>query len=145
MRIFKGSWQRLRTDKILSMLGLAKKAGRIAGGEFAVSKAVRGGNARVVVVAADASDNTRKMFINMCTFYNVPCYLYSSKAELGHALGRDIQASVSVLDDGFADAIIKKFEEAGVQCSFSQENINVKEDYKDADYFEDFDSNADRF
>lgn len=101
----------MKKDKILSMLGLAKKAGRLAGGEFAVSKTVKEGKARLVVVAADSSHNTQKMFINMCTFYQVPCYLYSSKEALGHALGRDIQASVAVLDDGFADAIIKKFKD----------------------------------
>lgn len=144
MRIFKRSWQRLRADKILSMLGLAKKAGRLAGGEFAVEKAVKGGKARMVVVASDASDNTRKMFINMCTFYQVPCYLYSSKESLGHALGRDIQASAAVLDDGFADAISKKLKEAGVERVFSQANMNA-EKYDDFEDFEDFDSDTDKF
>lgn len=135
----------MRTDKILSMLGLAKKAGRLAGGEFAVEKAVKGGKAKVVAVASDASYNTQKKFINMCTFYQVPCYLYSGKETLGHALGRDIQASVAVLDDGFADAIIKKFEEAGVERSFSKGGINAGEEYGDENYFEDFDGSADEF
>ena len=56
----------------------------------------------------------------MCTFYQVPCYLYSSKEELGHALGRDIQASVAVLDDGFADAIEKRLLQAGVEQSVAE-------------------------
>ena len=60
MRIFRRSWLRLRTDKILSMLGLAKKAGKLAGGEFSVEKAVKSGRAAVVIVAADASQNTHK-------------------------------------------------------------------------------------
>lgn len=110
----------MRTDKILSMLGLAKKAGKLAGGEFSVEKAVKSGRAAVVIVAADASQNTHKLFINMCTFYQVPCYLYSSKEELGHALGRDIQASVAALDDGFADAIEKRLLQAGVEQSVAE-------------------------
>lgn len=89
------------------MLGLAKRARKLAGGEFSVDKAVKSGEARLVIVASDSSENTKKLFTNMCAFYQVPFYLYSTKDALGHALGRDIQASVAVLDDGFADAIEK--------------------------------------
>ncbi|HBH92463.1 MAG TPA: 50S ribosomal protein L7ae, partial [Bacteroides sp.] len=39
---------------------------------------------------------------------------------LGHALGRDIQASVAVLDDGFADAIEKRLLQAGVEQSVAE-------------------------
>lgn len=109
----------VKGDKILSLLGLVKRAGRLAGGEFSVDRAVKQGTARIVIVAADASDNTHKKFINMCTFYQVPCYLYASKEDLGHALGRDIQASVAILDDGFADAIEKLMKQAGVEIQVS--------------------------
>ena len=50
------------TDKALSMIGLATKAGKIASGEFAVESAVRKGKAVLVISASDASDNTKKSF-----------------------------------------------------------------------------------
>jgi len=120
----------LRTDRILSMLGLAKRARRLACGEFSVEKAVKSGSAYLVVVAADASRNTHKLFINMCTFYQVPCYLYSSKEELGHALGKDIQASVAVLDKGMADGIEERLAQADVQRAISEQTDFGDEEYE---------------
>ena len=55
----------MQNNRILSGLGLAQKAGCIASGEFAVEKAVKGGLAHVVIVAEDASDNTKKKMRNM--------------------------------------------------------------------------------
>ena len=42
------------------MLGMAAKAGKIESGEFSTEKAVKGGRGRLVIVAEDASDNTKK-------------------------------------------------------------------------------------
>ena len=50
----------MRTDKVLSMLGLAAKAGSVVSGEFSTEKAVKEGKAYLVIVAGDASDNTKK-------------------------------------------------------------------------------------
>ena len=49
-------------DKVISLLGLAERAGKIASGEFAAEKAVKIGKARLIIVAEDASDNTKKKF-----------------------------------------------------------------------------------
>lgn len=95
-------------DRVISMLGLAEKAGKIASGEFAVEKAVKEGRAHLVVVAADASDNTRKMFQNMCEYYRVPLLVYSDKDTLGHGIGKMTRASLAVLDQGFAGAVKKQ-------------------------------------
>lgn len=93
-------------DKVLSMLGMAMRAGKVASGEFSVEKSVKTGKACLVIVSEEASDNTKKMFINMCTYYNVPICFYGSKEVLGHAIGKGSRASVSVQDNGFADTII---------------------------------------
>lgn len=97
----------LMQDRVLSMLGLATKAGKIASGEFSVEKAVKSNKAYLVIVSADASDNTKKMFTNMCTFYNVPIYFYADKETLGNAIGKLTRASVAVLDEGFAKSLVK--------------------------------------
>lgn len=96
-------------NKILSYLGLATKAGKLVSGEFMTEKAVKEGKARIVIVAEDASDNTKKMFSNMCEFYKVPLYIMSNKEMLGHAIGKQFRASVAVLDAGLANAIKKQF------------------------------------
>ena len=64
----------MKPDRVLSMLGIAAKAGSVASGEFSTEKAVKEGRAYLVIVAQDASDNTKKMFRNMTDFYQVPMY-----------------------------------------------------------------------
>ena len=95
-------------DRVLSMLGLAAKAGKIASGEFSVEKAVKSNKVYLVVVAEDASDNTRKMFRDMCHFYHVPLLFYADKDQLGRSIGKKMRASIGVLDQGFADSIMEK-------------------------------------
>ena len=70
------------------MIGLATKAGKIASGEFAVESAVRKGKACLVIIASDASDNTKKSFNDMGAYYHVPVYIYGTKESLGTHTGR---------------------------------------------------------
>lgn len=98
----------MQQDRILSMLGLAAKAGKVTSGEFSTERAVKSGTAFLVLISEEASDNTRKMFSNMCSFYQVPMYVYAPKEALGHAIGKQFRASVAVLDEGFAKSLEKK-------------------------------------
>lgn len=96
-------------NKILSLLGLATRSRNVVSGEFMTDKAVHEGKAKLVIVATDASDNTKKEFSDMCKYYKVPYYEFATKDELGHSMGKEMRASVAVIDDGFAKSIIGKF------------------------------------
>lgn len=98
-------------NKVLSMLGLCARANKVVSGEFQTEKAVKAGKACLVIVAEDASDNTKKLFRNKCEFYEVPCYIYSNKEALGHAIGNQMRSSIAVVDDGFAEEIQKRLQE----------------------------------
>ena len=100
----------MKPDKVLSLLGLATKAGRVVSGEFMTEKAVKEGKAALVIVGGDASDNTTKNFRDMCAFYKVPCFSYATKEDLGHAMGKEMRASLAVIDEGFAKSLIKHLE-----------------------------------
>ncbi len=94
-------------NKALSLVSLATKAGKTVSGEFSTEKEVKCGRAELVLVATDASENTKKKFQNMCEFYEVPIYFYGDKDTLGHAMGKEFRASLAVTDVGFARGIIK--------------------------------------
>ncbi len=83
------------------------KSGNISSGEFSTEKAIKSMTAFLVIVAKDASENTRKKFHNMCTFYEVPIYEYGTIEELGHAIGKDYRAMLAINDEGLAKAVIK--------------------------------------
>ena len=74
-------------------------------------KAVKSYSAELVIVAEDASDNTKKMFTNMCDFYEVPMFVYGTKDELGHSMGKEMRASLAVTDSGFAKSLTKLLNE----------------------------------
>ena len=92
----------MKLNKALSLISLATKAGKTASGEFCTEKEVKSGKAEIVIVAEDASDNTKQKFKNMCEFYEVPIYFYGDKDTLGHAMGKEFRASLAVTDLGFA-------------------------------------------
>ena len=94
--------------KVYSMLGLATKAGKVVSGEFATDKSVKSATAWLVIVSEDASDNTKKKFKNMCTFYEVPFYVYGTKIALGACIGKEFRASLALEDAGFCKAILKQ-------------------------------------
>ena len=92
----------MQNDKVLSMLGIAAKSGNVVSGEFSTEKAVKTGHAYLVIVSEEASDNTRKSFMNMTEFYDVPCYC------LGRCIGKEFRASLAVTDENLARAVENK-------------------------------------
>ena len=91
------------------MLGIATKAGKTVTGEISTEK-VKEGSAYLVVVAGDASNNTKKKFRNMCDYYQVTIKVFADKNSLGNACGKEFRASLAVTDEGLANAVIKQID-----------------------------------
>lgn len=95
-------------DKALNMIGLCMRAGKLTSGEFSCDKAIKAGTAKLIIVASDASDNTKKAFKDATNFYKVNYTEYGTKETLGACLGKELRASVAILDEGFAKSIQEK-------------------------------------
>ena len=95
-------------EKVMGLIGLAKKAGKVLTGESAVKEAIRFGKAVIVFIAEDASENTKKSITDSCRYYDVDYYICLSKEVLGKAVGNEYNAAVCVTDEGFAGAMLKK-------------------------------------
>ena len=106
----------MKNNKVLSLIGLATKAGKTVSGEFSTEKSVKTGKGLLVIVAEDATENTKKKFRNMCSFYEVPLYILSDKETLGHSMGKEFRASLAVQDWNFAQAIMKALDGEGKEC-----------------------------
>jgi len=92
-------------QKVLSLVGLCKKAGKLACGEGAVKDSIRYAKAYLVIIASDASDNTKKSITNSCKYYGVEYYIQGTKDAIGHSVGGSCTAVVSITDEGFAKSI----------------------------------------
>ena len=102
----------MKQNKIYSLLGIAMRGRNLVSGEFQTLEAIKNGSAMLVIIAEDASDNTKKLFSDKCKYYRVPTYQYGTKEELGRAIGNDLRSSVGVCDAGLADAVIRQLKES---------------------------------
>ncbi|MCR5651269.1 MAG: ribosomal L7Ae/L30e/S12e/Gadd45 family protein [Lachnospiraceae bacterium] len=96
------------------MLSLAAKAGKTVSGETAVLNAVRSGNASLVIISTDASDNTKKKFSDKCSYYGIPHYEYGTKTGIAHVIGKEVRSTVAVTDPNLGGRIRMKLEEMSV-------------------------------
>lgn len=103
----------MRQNKVLSLLGLAIRGRNLVSGEFQTQNAVKSGHAMLVIVAEDASANTKKLFTDKCSYYGVPVYCYGTKESLGSAIGKEIRSSLAVCDAGLAQAVMRALDEEG--------------------------------
>ena len=99
-------------NNILSFLGLCLRGGNLTVGEEPVEAVARARDARVLLLASDAADNTRRRcahFAEMgqCLWLRVPF----TKAELGKAVGRSAAAIVAITDIGLANAVVHRLAE----------------------------------
>lgn len=97
----------MKQNKVLSLLGIAMRGRNLVSGEFQTLEAIRSGSAMLVIIAEDASDNTRKLFTDKCSFYEVPIYRYGTKESLARAIGKDYRSSLGVCEAGLAKKIIE--------------------------------------
>ncbi len=104
---------------MLSLLGLAAKAGKVVSGDFSVLEAIKSGKAFLVILSRDASGNTTKKFSDKTSYYRVPLIRYATRETLAHAIGKDVRAVAALTDKGFADAIITSLSEQDSGSEYS--------------------------
>lgn len=96
----------MSNDRLLSFLGLCKRAGKLVSGADTVTKTVTEGKAFAVLYAADVSENSLKSVRKAAGEHDVPFRrLDRSKEELSFALGK-LCGIVCVTDPGFAGKIL---------------------------------------
>jgi ribosomal protein L7Ae-like RNA K-turn-binding protein len=96
----------MKENRWMSLLGLANRARQITSGEELTVKQIQRGNAKLVLLSADASRNTTKKITDKCNSYEVPLKVVENRYLLGQAIGKDARVVVAVLDDGFAKKLV---------------------------------------
>ena len=100
--------------QIYSALSLCMKAGKLKTGDFAAEKAMREKEARLIILAGDASDNTKKKYINKAFYYKIPVYIYGCIDDLSHLTGVVNRAVFAVTDSGFAANIERRLRDVNI-------------------------------
>lgn len=90
----------------MNLLGLAQRSGNLISGEALVLNAVRSREAKVIILASDASENTTKQFLNKCEHYRIPVLNDFDRDEISNAIGK-MRTVVAITDGGFAGSLQK--------------------------------------
>ncbi|HOJ45365.1 MAG TPA: 50S ribosomal protein L7ae [Bacilli bacterium] len=100
----------MKYERINGYLGLARRANRIALGETALYQC-RMGKVSLLLIAQDASDNTRDLAIRTAITHKVAHKIYLTKTELGSLIGKGSVALLGLLDRGLSAQVIHEMEE----------------------------------
>ena len=103
----------LLKTKVLRSLGMAQRAGRLASGEFMTEKEIQSFRATLVIVAEDASEQTKKKFAINASSMKSPLFVSQPWGELGKAIGKEQRASLALLDEGFTKAVLTSWNRFG--------------------------------
>lgn len=90
----------------LNLLGLARRAGKLAPGENQVSLAMRREQAAMLIIAEDAGASVYRKYHLWAQDLEVPLVTIGTKASLGHAIGMGPHAVLAILDKDFGARIL---------------------------------------
>lgn len=90
-----------------SLLGLAMRARKIVTGDVLL-KNIRQQKVFFVLIAEDASENTKKKYVDKCTYYHIDYQIHGKIDDISRAVGKENRVALGILDKGFANKIKSK-------------------------------------
>ena len=91
-----------------SWLGLARRAGALVTGTFATRQALREDRVKLVLLATDASEGSRRKVLGLVEGKGVPCRTVGTRSELGAAVGESPRSAVGVVETSFAEQLLRR-------------------------------------
>lgn len=120
----------MQIESLLGLMGLARRAGKLAVGEALTSELVQEGRARAVFLCEDAGEATKRKVMRhdaRVPVFIVPC----SKQVLGKALGFADCAVCAMQDMGMAAAAAKKLSQTSQANAEAAQRVSQKKTYID--------------
>lgn len=89
-------------NNYLNIVGLAFRARKCSTGEDTIINDIRNKKAKLVLIASDISESTRKKLTDKCNTFQIPYIEVEDRSILGSAIGKSERVAVAILDEGFA-------------------------------------------
>lgn len=96
-------------NKVLGLLGLATKAGKIIFGTDACIEGIEKNKIKLIIIATDASDRLKDKFVKLCSNKNnqIKLIIFGTINEISASTGKNNKAVIGVKDINFSNEIIK--------------------------------------
>ncbi len=102
-------------DKFLSLLGMARRSGKLSLGHDAAINAIVKNRAKLCIMSSEGSQRLQKEMKHACTFENknIPLLITDyTTVELSSAIGSKA-AVITVDDEGFMKALTQRYNDLG--------------------------------
>lgn len=90
--------------------GLARRAGKISFGTESSIDTINKKKAKLVIVAEDASDRTKKNFKIICEKEKVKIRIFGTIEELSNTIGQNNKAVIVIREENFAKELLKRID-----------------------------------
>ena len=94
-------------QKLYGLIGLATKASKLVAGSDVCIETIENKSVKLILIAQDASERTKKLFKEKCKNFNIPIYEIGEIETLSKACGKSNKAVIGIKENGFAQSIKK--------------------------------------
>ncbi len=101
------------SGRLLGLLGLARRAGKLTLGTLATRQAIRSRKVCLLLMAQDLSESSATKASQLARAMKIPVFRPCTKADLSGALGRENLGVVGVTDPNLAESIMGIIDPAG--------------------------------
>ena len=97
----------INNKRVLGMMGLAARARKITFGADSTIQELDRKKVKLVIVATDASERTKRKFTEKCNMEDIPIMIYGNIEEISKAIGKNNKAIIGITDNNLAKEIEK--------------------------------------
>lgn len=94
-------------EKVYGLLGLTAKSGNIVFGTDACIEKIEKKQVKLIVVASDASEKTKKNMKFICEKNSVPIKVFGTIERISKAIGKNNKAIIGIKNESLANEISK--------------------------------------
>lgn len=96
-------------DKILGLIGLAMKAGKVSFGADSVEETIEKRKAKLVILSEESSERTKTKFEEICKKNEVPIIIYGTIENLSKSIGKNNKTVIGIKDLNLSKSILEKY------------------------------------
>lgn len=96
-------------NKVLGLIGLAMKAGKVSFGADSVEESIMRKKVKLVIISKESSERTKNKFKEICGKNKLPVIIDWDIESLSNAIGKNNKAILGIKDANFAESILKKY------------------------------------
>ena len=93
-------------NKTNGLLGIAAKAGKVVSGTDVVIENISKKKVKLVIIAINCSDRTKKNIIDICFNNKISFKEYGTIDENSRAIGKENRAIIGIIDENLAVSIL---------------------------------------